>query len=194
MSGSLFDRSGQRKYLVASERRAFVLSALRRGKPEAAFCLALAISGARISEILALTPERIDRGNGALVIETLKRRSRYIYRAVPAPDRLLALLDSLPLTNGARIWPWCRTTAWSLVKSVMNEAKIASALCKPRALRHAFAVEAGQNGVPLNVIQRWLGHARLETTAIYLDALGQEERGMACKAWQSIEIVLSAYE
>jgi site-specific recombinase XerD len=49
----------------------------------------------------------------------------------------------------------------------MQQAGIAPQLCKPKALRHAFAVEAGQKGVPLNVVQRWLGHARIETTAIY---------------------------
>lgn len=83
-------------------------------------------------------------------------------------------------------WPWCRTTAWSHVKRVMKTAGITNALCKPKALRHGFAVDAGQNGVPLNIVQRWLGHARIETTAIYANALGKEERSLAERTWRSL--------
>jgi len=34
-------------------------------------------------------------------------------------------------------------------------------------------------GVPLNLIQRWMGHSRIETTAIYANAVGDEERALA---------------
>lgn len=33
--------------------------------------------------------------------------------------------------------------------------------------------------VPLNLTQKWLGHARHETTAIYASATGPEERQFA---------------
>jgi hypothetical protein len=36
---------------------------------------------------------------------------------------------------------------------VMRNAGTSDALCKPKALRHAFAVEAGQKDVPLNIVQ-----------------------------------------
>lgn len=179
----MFDRAGQRKYLVAKERCAYVAAALQREERIAAFCLTLAVSGARISEVLALTSERIDRSNGALVFETLKRRKQGVFRAVPAPDGLLRMLCRLAVPRGQRIWPWCRTTAWSMVKDVMREAGISEALCKPKALRHAFGVDAGQNRVPLNIVQRWLGRARIETTAIYADAIGEEERNLARRTW-----------
>lgn len=68
----------------------------------------------------------------------------------------------------------------------MRDAGIADALCKPKALRHAFAVGAGQQGVPLNIVQRWLGHARIETTAIYAGAIGDEERNLARRSWRSL--------
>jgi integrase/recombinase XerD len=58
---------------------------------------------------------------------------------------------------------------------------------EPKELRHAFAVEAGQKGIPLNTIQRWLGHARIETTSIYANALGDEERNLARRAWSLLE-------
>jgi integrase len=38
----------------------------------------------------------------------------------------------------------------------------------PHQLRHADALELAREGVPLNIIQRQLGHANLGTTSIYL--------------------------
>jgi site-specific recombinase XerD len=50
-------------------------------------------------------------------------------------------------------------------------------------LRHGFGIHAIRSGVPVNLVQRWLGHARLETTMIYLQALGSEEREIARRMW-----------
>lgn len=69
----------------------------------------------------------------------------------------------------------------------MRDTGLAEQQCKPKALRHAFAIEAGQSAVPLNIVQRWLGHARMETTAIYADALGGQERTLARRFWKSLE-------
>lgn len=195
MSGSLFDQAGNRKYIVARERAAFVRAAVAEGGAVGSFCLTLAITGARISEVLALTVERIDFGNSAIVFETLKQRKRAVFRAIPVPRQLLNLLDnafvlSEPYVAGARLWPWGRTTAWKHVKRVMKAAGVADALRQPKALRHGFAVEAGQNGVQLNIVQRWMGHARIETTAIYAAALGKEERALARRTWQGLQKAL----
>ena len=190
MIPALFDRSGNRKYLTARERLAFVYAASKRGDDISTFCLTLAFTGARISEVLALTVTRIDAADEAVVFETLKQRQRGVFRAVPVPRTLIPLLTSYGAHGDQRLWPWGRTTAWKNVKSVMHDAGIASCLCKPKALRHAFAVEAGQKGVPLNIVQRWLGHARIETTAIYASAIGDEERNLARKAWSSLELAI----
>ena len=42
-------------------------------------------------------------------------------------------------------------------------------------LRHAHAVEMAREGVPLNVIQRQLGHANLGVTSIYLQGIDSGE-------------------
>src|SRR5690242_15785104 len=75
MSGSLFDKLGHRKYLVARERLVFVLAAHGEDDLTASFCLTVALTGARISEVLALTADRVDIANEAIVIETLKQRT-----------------------------------------------------------------------------------------------------------------------
>jgi integrase/recombinase XerD len=44
-------------------------------------------------------------------------------------------------------------------------------------------VAAVQAGIPLNLVQRWLGHAQLSTTAIYAEAIGPEEQEIAARMW-----------
>ena len=188
----LYDQQGNRKYLTRSERQAF-MDAARRAAPEIeTFCLTLAYTGARISEVLALVPLRIDTPASAIIIESLKKRKRGVYRAVPVPTNLLVRLDQIHRTellrgdverNQARIWIWSRTTAWNRVKTIMRAAGIVDGPAMPKALRHAFGVGGTQAGVPLNIIQRWLGHADIQTTAIYTNVLGEEERILANRMW-----------
>jgi site-specific recombinase XerD len=45
----------------------------------------------------------------------------------------------------------------------------------PHQLRHAHAVEMAREGVPLNVIQRQLGHAHLGITSVYLQGIDNSE-------------------
>jgi site-specific recombinase XerD len=52
----------------------------------------------------------------------------------------------------------------------------------PHQLRHAHALELAREGVPLNIIQRQLGHANLGTTSIYLQGIDPEEIIAAVRA------------
>lgn len=193
---SLYDCHGRRKYLTNNERKAFATAALRSAPPIQTFCLTLLYTGARVSEALALTPERIDRANSAIIFETLKRRKRGVFRAIPVPKefierlarvhRLSPSLEGCPEVHGP-LWKWSRTTAWKHVKAVMEAAGVPSSLASPKAARHAFAVDAIQLGVALNLVQRWMGHARIETTAIYADVTGDEERSIAERMWVGLQ-------
>ena len=69
------------------------------------------------------------------------------------------------------------------VKAVMMQARICGRHASPKGLRHGFGVHAVRSGVPLNLVQRWLGHAQLSTTAIYADIVGPEEIAMAERMW-----------
>ena len=188
MSWSLFDKQGQRKYLTSDERDAFIRAASTADDETRLFCLTLALTGARISEVLGLSARHLDAGTGALVFQTLKRRTKGIFRAVPVPAGLIEELDALARSrrNGdQRIWPWCRTTAWLRVKMLMLDAGVREPLATPRALRHAFGVGAAQQKIVLSLIQRWLGHAKIETTAIYATPIGEEERALARLMWDA---------
>ena len=90
---SLFGFYGNRKYLNAAERRRFIESAQQLPPKAQSFCLTLGFSGARVSEVLALTPASIDIESGAVSIVTLKRRKHGVVRQVPLPPDLLRELD-----------------------------------------------------------------------------------------------------
>jgi integrase/recombinase XerD len=45
------------------------------------------------------------------------------------------------------------------------------------------SVQVVSAGIPLNLVQRWLGHAELSTTAIYANAVGEEEQKIASWMW-----------
>ena len=44
----------------------------------------------------------------------------------------------------------------------------------PHTLRHSFAVHCLKGGMNIRSLQKILGHANLETTAIYLDVVGED--------------------
>ena len=71
----------------------------------------------------------------------------------------------------------------SAVCGVMDDAGLARLHATPKGLRHDVGIAAVQNGIPLNLVQRWLGHAQLSTTAIYADAVGPEEHAIVSKMW-----------
>jgi site-specific recombinase XerD len=74
-------------------------------------------------------------------------------------------------------------TGYRHICRLMVRARIVSANASPKALRHSFGVAAVGAGVPLSLLQRWLGHADLRTTAIYAQVTGPEERAIASKIW-----------
>lgn len=192
MNSPLLDQRGRRKYLTPSERKLVIDYALSLKNETGDFCLLLALTGVRISEGLALTWERVDRQNCSIVFETLKRRKPGHFRALPVPKELVDRLNSRvsfkeePLAE-SRFWSWSRPTAWRRVKMVMLRAGVGENLCKPRALRHGFAIAAVDRQVPLGLVQRWLGHARVETTLIYTMPVGKEERAFARLTWEVLD-------
>src|SRR3954452_9893067 len=122
----LHDSGGKRLYLTTDERRAFTAAAAQAARPVRTLCAVLHDTGCRISEALALTPERVDLTGRALVFESLKKPRNGFYRAVRVPP---GLLDALDLVHGVReaqrrgrghadcpLWPWARNTAWRHVK------------------------------------------------------------------------------
>jgi len=188
---NLFSEQGQRKYLNAIERKAFKQAAEKQPREVRTFCLVLYYTGCRISEALALTTERVDMEECTLTFESLKRRKRGVFRSVPVPSSLVDTLDLVhrlrfagPHQQKMRLWDWSRMTAYRKIKVVMEAASIGGIKATPKGLRHAFGIAANQKGIQLNMVQKWLGHTDIKTTAIYSEAVGLEERNVAQRMWE----------
>ena len=53
----------------------------------------------------------------------------------------------------------------------------------PKGLRHGYAINAVTKGVPLHMLSKWMGHSILEITAIYANAMGEEQQAIAARMW-----------
>ena len=184
---SLHDPKGQRKYLNQAERLRFLECTKSRPIHIKLFCQLLYYTGARIAEIHNLTVDNLDFSNKTVVIETLKKRKRGIYREIPLPDPLLEDLETY--INGIEykkdshcLWSFSLRSASRHIKTIMLEADIIGARSCARGLRHGFAAHA-VNKAPITMVKKWLGHSALETTAIYLNIIGTEEREIAKRVW-----------
>jgi len=183
---SLHDRDGQRKYLNQKERLRFLEVSKRQSTEVRLFCQLLYYTGARIAEIHNLTTHSIDVPNGTVVIESLKKRQRGIYREIPLPDFLLkdleAYMETMQFHTGVSLWTFSLRTASRQIKNAMTAANINGVRSCAKGLRHGFAVHAVTKA-PLTMVKKWLGHTALETTEIYLNIVGAEEREIAQKIW-----------
>jgi len=76
----------------------------------------------------------------------------------------------------------------------MQAAGLEGVPASPKGLRHGFGVAAVTAGIPLNLVQKWLGHAQLSTTAIYANAVGAEEKDIARRMWLKLELDSDFYQ
>lgn len=192
---SLFTNFGERKYLSRQEIDKFIECSAKFDKLTSSFCWVMAATGCRISEGLSLTIKNIDKHNMTIVIECKKKRGKKIFRAIPVPSSLIGTIYGLynsGVLGSDRLWNWSRMTAYRKICQVMEKAGISGGHATPKGLRHGFAVSAIQANIPLNIVQRWLGHADIKTTSIYANAVGPEERQLAARVWRQMKKVSGA--
>ena len=180
----LFDQDGRRKYLSGQELQRFLSAARGCDLQTRCFAQVLIYTGCRISEALAITPQHLDDSAALITLRTLKRRRR-CYRTVPIPRPVMAelLRFASAVRSEQRLWPWCRQTGWRRIKRLMADAGVAGPQATPKGLRHQFGVLTAERRIPTPLAQRWLGHAKPQTTAIYQQVTGDEERRLAQRMW-----------
>jgi integrase/recombinase XerD len=137
------------------------------------------VTGARISEALSVKVENVDFRGRHVAMPTLKRPGGVVmYRGIPLQadflGELAVYLNNHHRTSQDRIIPWRRTKAWEVISSVLLEVGVPRDRAFPHAFRHGHALFALSNGVPINVIQRTLGHSTILTTQTYVQATGQD--------------------
>ena len=183
---SLYGLNGQRKYLSQQERHRFYNVAVQSVQAKKLFFLMLYYTGARISEVLNIEEQHIDTEECVVVIESLKKRKKGIFRIVPLPEEFIThIISYAGAKEGVLLWPFSRRTASRYITDAMEKSNIFGIQASAKGLRHSFAVAAIENNVPLNLIKRWMGHSSISTTAIYLDVIGKEERAFAMEMWKS---------
>jgi site-specific recombinase XerD len=140
--------------------------------------------GLRIHEALALTEHDLDPRRGSLLVRNGKGgKRREIGMDEWGWEQLrpwLAARPELPagplfcIIDGPRGRPWASAGVRRELRRLATRAGVRRRFA-PHQLRHAHALELAREGVPLNVIQRQLGHANLGTTSIYLQGIDPEE-------------------
>ncbi len=142
-------------------------------------------AGLRIAEALALGEPDLDERRGALLVRHGKGGKR---REVGMDDwgweqlrPWLARRSSLPvgrlfcIIDGPTCGrPWTPSAVRTQLRRLAVQAGVRRRFA-PHQLRHAHAVELAREGVPLNVIQRQLGHTDLGVTSIYLQGIDNAE-------------------
>src|SRR4051794_17723895 len=141
-------------------------------------------AGLRIEEALDLNELDLDRRRGSVLVRRGKGRRREVgmdawgfeqLEPWPSEREQMPIGPLFCVIDGRT-----RGRAWY--------ASAARAALRPRAaraglrrrfaahqLRHAHAIELAREGVPLNVIQRQLGHRNLGVTSIYLQGIDPDE-------------------
>lgn len=134
-------------------------------------------AGLRVSEALNLRLAdfqddtlRVRRGKGK------KTRLVPIHPELQAAVLMFQAYRLRPGGRDARLWTVTRTTAWNWVKKAAVRAMAKGDLGLGRkvgthTLRHSAARHWLASGVPVNVVSRWLGHAGIQQTLVYLEIL-----------------------
>jgi site-specific recombinase XerD len=158
--------------------------------------------GLRIHEALALAERDLDSRHGSLLVRNGKGGKR---REVGMDEwgwehvrPWLSARGELPvgplfciIDGPTRGGPWASTGVRRELRRLATEAGVRRRFA-PHQLRHAHALELAREGVPLNIIQRQLGHANLGTTSIYLQGIDPEEIIGAVRARRAPMISASA--
>ena len=149
-------------------------------------------AGLRIQEALALAEHDLDPRRGSLRVRDGKGGKR---REVGMDEwgweqlrPWLSARAELPvgplfcvIDGPTRGRPWSSAAVRSELRRLAAQAGVRRRFA-PHHLRHAHALELAREGVPLNIIQRQLGHANLGTTSIYLQGIDPEEIIAAVRA------------
>jgi site-specific recombinase XerD len=126
--------------------------------------------GLRISEALALSETDVDQGSGSLLIRHGKNDKRreagmdewgfdhldsWLEQRVQLPVGPLFCIIDGPTRGRA----WTATAVRREMRELAAQAGVRRRFA-PHQLRHAHAVELAREGVPVDIIQRQLGHYR----------------------------------
>jgi integrase/recombinase XerD len=171
------ERPKTRKRVVArlsrDEERQLVAHAYRVQGTRGLLIKTLFQTGARVSEFVNITADEVFFEEQMMLISKAKGgKSRY----VPIlPQLAQELRTYLGHRTGGYLFGTVRHTQYSprriqqIIKETATDAHITKRVY-PHLLRHSVATTLLERGMPLEQIQTFLGHAKLETTQIYAES------------------------
>jgi site-specific recombinase XerD len=187
--------------LTADELRAMLRQLPKSGQHRLrnrALIVTLWRCGLRIAEALALEIRDVDLKLGTLTVRHGKGNKRRVVgldpRAGVEIEQWLEAREKLGLGRTGIVFctltlpyrgrPMSYTNARDMLQLLGQKAGIQKRV-HPHGLRHTHAFELMQEGVPLTIIQKQLGHNDLATTAKYVDHLApfQVIEAMQAREW-----------
>ena len=144
-------------------------------KPMRALIMFYLYTGCRRNEALSVIWKDVDFQSETLLINGTKTKTSK--RTIPLFPDLKQLLKTLqmPTDKNRKIFQYDKEYVTRYFKKLCPNHKL-------HDLRHTFATRCLESGITLKVVQSWLGHASLDTTAeIYTHVLSPFERSEAQK-------------
>jgi integrase/recombinase XerD len=130
-------------------------------------------TGARVSEFVNITADEVFFEEQMLLIAKAKGgKSRYVPILPQLAQELRTHLGHHAtgyLFETVRHTPYSPRRIQQIIKETAAEAQIPKRVY-PHLLRHSVATTLLERGMPLEQIQKFLGHAKLETTQIYAES------------------------
>jgi len=142
----------------------------------------LYLSGARISEALALTWRQVhfDEQRILVTLHGKGGKTRHVALPVSLTKELQALYKirlSSVVFESVRGHRLQQSNAWRIVCAAAAAAGLKQKP-SPHWLRHAHASHALRRGAPVHLVQATLGHASLSTTSVYAHVESNESSSM----------------
>ena len=144
-------------------------------------------TGARVSEVLALTPSSfVDDGyDVGVILKTLKQRpgrpskaslqrspKRYVPIVDPLlQDRIQSYLYAGKFTKTERLFPMARQTVNRHIAALVERVGGSPFTISAHTFRHSFAIHLLLHGRPLKYVSQLLGHKSMDSTEIYTNVL-----------------------
>ena len=130
-------------------------------------------TGTRVSEFVNFKVEEFFFDEQMILISKAKGgKSRYIPMLAELSQELRTYIGGRLggyLFESVRSTPYSTRRIQQIVKEVAEGAKITKRVY-PHLLRHSVATTLLERGMPLEQIQKFLGHSKLETTQIYAES------------------------
>ena len=168
---------GEKHYFTTEEAQALI----RATESEDVHLAALLMlrCGLRVSEAIALRPSYLLFNQAPSVISlpgNITGNKAKKPREIPIPADLVDLLrfraSGKRKATNERLIGISRQAVGQGIKRAAEGAGLDQARCHPHTFRHTYGRQCYLAGVPLNVLQLWMGHKTLKSTFVYVELSG----------------------